>query len=66
MAGSVNKPEILHLIAPTVGLLFDVVDMGIAVAALHEMPAELTDALVAGDDGQPGTLPRRRAVAPLG
>jgi hypothetical protein len=66
MAGAVNKPEILQLIAPTVGLLFDVVDMGVAVAALHEMPAELADALVAGNDGQPGTLPRRRAVAPLG
>jgi hypothetical protein len=66
MAGSVDEPQILQLIPATVGLLFDVVDMGIAVAALHEMPAELTDALVAGDHGQPGTLPRCRAVAPLG
>jgi hypothetical protein len=42
-----------------------VIDVTVPVAALDEMPAELTDALVAGDHGQPGTLPRRSAVAPL-
>jgi hypothetical protein len=51
VTGAVKKAQILQLIAAAVGLLFDVVDMGIAVAALHEMPAELTDALVAGDHG---------------
>ncbi len=61
-----HEPQIFQLVAAAVGLLFDVVDMGIAVAALHEMPAELTDAPVAGDDGQPGSLPRGGAVAPLG
>ncbi len=66
MAGAMHEPQILQLVPPAVGLLFDMVDMGVSVATLNEMPAELTDALVAGDDGQPGALPRCRAVAPLG
>jgi len=61
-----HEPQILQLIPPAVSLLSDMVDVGVSVVALHKMPAELADALVAGDDGQPGTLPRRRAVAPLG
>ncbi len=66
VAGAVKKAQILQLVAPAVGLLSDMVDMGIAVAALDEMAAELADASVAGDHGEPCPLPRRGAVAPLG
>jgi hypothetical protein len=61
-----HEPQIFQLVAAAVGLLFDVIDVGVTVGPLHEMAAELADAPVAGDDGQPGTLPRGGAVAPLG
>lgn len=61
-----HKPEIVHRVGAAVGLLFDVIDVGVAVVALDELPAELAHASVAGDHGQPGAAPRRGAVASLG
>lgn len=61
-----HKPEIVERVGAAVSLLADVIDVGLAVVALDELPAELTDASVAGDHGQPGAAPRRGAVASLG
>jgi len=46
-----HEPQILQLIPPAVSLLSDMVYMAVSVVALNKMPAELADALVAGDDG---------------
>jgi hypothetical protein len=66
VAGAVDEPQILKLVATTVGLLFDVIYMGVSVVTLHQFETQLTDTPVAGDHGEPGALPRGRAVAPLG
>jgi hypothetical protein len=35
----VDKPKILQLVPPAVGLLFDVIDVGVTVGPLHKAAA---------------------------